>query len=659
MESSDMAKRFILIAGVLFIAYCVGLWAQQPSSGVGGAAQPSVADTPASQVLNFERRCTACHDNPAPSSRAPSREGLRALTPERVLQALNGPMAVNAEGMTAEQKRAMAELVTGKPFGGAAAMAGRNASAMSNRCASPLTLQDPWNKPQWNGWSPDPETGWRYQAPKVAGMTGDEVPRLKLKWAFAIPGAASTAWAQPTVVGGKVFLGSDNGFVYALDAKTGCVHWSYEAQGQVRTAVIIGDLKGVAGTRYGAFFGDYRGNVYAVDAEAGKQLWVKRVDEHEGAKITGSPVFDKTSGRLFVPVTSWEEVPGVTVTYKCCTFQGSVVALDGKSGSQIWKSYTLLERPKAFKKNNKGTELYGPAGSGVWNAPTLDIRHDVMYIGTGNSYIVYPNNDTDDAIMALDLKTGRKLWWTHMGGPDPHAGGCGTGDDARINCPGYIDGRDDDASGAPVLYTAPNGRRLVIEGQESGRITAVDPDKHGEVVWVAQAGDELGAPNDGFGGAFDGELYFKPLPFSSQSGAMSAIRAADGQRVWYTLVPRPAGCPPVPTGRGGGGGGGGAGQNPAMLKCNAGNWAGATAIQGAVFTGSRNGVMRAFSSKDGHIIWEYDTDKPFDTVNGSTGHGGGFGGPGPTVVDGMVLVGSGYAILGGAPGNVLLAFGLE
>jgi polyvinyl alcohol dehydrogenase (cytochrome) len=609
-------------------------------------------------VGNFERRCTACHDNPARDSRAPSREGLRALTPERVLQALTtGPMVSQAQGMTDEQKRAMAELVTGKPFGGDVAKSARAASAMTNRCPTPLTLNDPWNRPRWNGWSPDNERNWRFQREEAAGLTAAQVPNLKLKWAFALPGAASTAWAQPTVVGGKLFIGSDNGFVYALDARSGCVYWSYDAQGQVRSAVVIADVRGVAGVRYGAFFGDYRGNVYGVDAESGKQLWVKRVDEHEGAKITGTPIVD-ANGRLYVPVTSWEEIPGVQLTYKCCTFQGSVVALDVRNGSQIWKTYTLPERPRPLRKNWAGTELVGPAGSGVWNAPTIDLKNKTLYIGTGNSYIVAPNADTDDAVMALDLATGHRLWWRHMGPPDPHAGGCGDGEDRRINCPGYIDGRDDDASGAPVLFSVAGGKRILLLGQESGRVTAFDPDKTGDLLWVSQAGHELAAPNNGFGGAFDGELYFKPMPFADQTGAVAAIKGTTGERVWYTRLPRAECCPDVPAGRGGVGGGGG-GANLALLACNTGIWAGATAIPGAVFAGSRNGVLHAFAAKDGKVIWEFNTSRQFDTVNGAPGAGGGIGASAPTIVDGMVYMGSGYAILGGAPGNVLLAFGIE
>jgi polyvinyl alcohol dehydrogenase (cytochrome) len=172
---------------------------------------------------------------------------------------------------------------------------------------------------------------------------------------------------------------------------------------------------------------------------------------------------------------------------------------------------------------------------------------------------------------------------------------------------------------------------------------------------VAQAGDELAASNNGFGGAFDGELYFKPMPFSNQTGSIAAIRATTGERVWQTKIPKPDGCPDPPAGRGGGGGGG----NAQALGCHSGNWAGATAIPGAVFTGSRDGTLRAFAAKDGKIIWEFKTNRPYETVNGVAGKGGGLGGPGPTIVGGMMFIGSGYDILSGATGNVLLAFGPE
>ena len=411
------------------------------------------------------------------------------------------------------------------------------------------------------------------------------------------------------------------------------VHWSFEVQGQ-RGPPLSRTSKG-AGRRWGAF-GDYV-ECLRDRRETGNDL-IKRADEHEGAKITGTPVIDANAAA--VPVTSGRD-SSVELTYKCCTFPGSLVAMDAATGRQIWKTYTLLERPRPIgRTNSAGTILMGPAGSGVWNPPTLDVKNKRVYIGTGNSYIVTANGDTDDAIMAFDMETGQRLWWTHMGGPDPHAGGCGSGEDRRLNCPGYIDGRDDDASGAPVLYTASDGQRYLIEGQESGRVTAVDPDHGGKVRWVAQAGNELGVPNAGFGGAFDGELYFKGVPFADQTGAVAAIKATTGERVWYTVLPKPTNCP-----------------DPAPQSCHSGVWAAASAIPGAVFFGSRDGTFRAFSSRDGKILWEFATNRAFDTVNGVQGHGGAIGGTGPAIVDGMVFIGSGFR--NGSPGNVLLAFGVE
>src|SRR5262245_713362 len=652
-----MSKHVVLalLTFLLFGSAAVGTQQPQSPSAPPAAQAPAMPASPAAQVMGFERRCAICHDNPGPDSRAPSREALRQMAPERVLAALTtGSMVSNAANMTDADKRMMAELVTGKSFGGNVA---KTASSMKNRCSAPLALNNPWTQPQWNGWSPDPETHWRLQPAKAAGITAEQVPKLKVKWAFAMPGAGAAAWSQPTVVGGAVFMSSDNGYVYALDAKTGCVHWSYEALGQVRSGVTIGDVKDRPGVRYAAYFGDYRGNVYAANAETGEPLWRQRVDPHEGAKITSALVLDPNGGRLFVPVASWEEIPAPEISYNCCTFQGSLVALDIKTGKQIWKTYTYPERPQPLKKNSAGTQLFGPAGAAIWNPPTIDLKRRVLYVGTGNPYIVAPNATADDSIMAFDYQTGKRLWYTHMGPADPHPGGCGrTPEERRVNCPGYINGRDDDASGAPVVVTLANGRTLVIEGQESGRVTAVDPDKQGDVVWVAQAGDELAASNNGFGGAFDGELYFKPMPFSDQTGSVAAIRATTGERVWQTKIPKPAGCPDPPAGRGGGGGGGG---NAQALGCHSGNWAGATAIAGAVFTGSRDGTLRAFASKDGTIIWEFKTNQPYETVNGVPGKGGGLGGPGPTIVGGMLFIGSGYDILSGATGNVLLAFAPE
>lgn len=609
--------------------------------------QPVGPATPASMVLDYELRCASCHDNTSVDNRAPGRATLRQMTPERVLAAVDGgPMSEFASGLRAEQLGALAELVTGRTFGG-----GPDPAAAGRRCESSLVLDGAFGRPHWNGWTPDPTHSHRFQPAEQAGLAADDLAGLTLRWAFAMPGAASASWAQPTVVGGALFIGSDNRYVYALDANTACVHWAVEAPGQVRTAVSIGTVDGVAGVRYAAVFGDYLGYVTAVNAETGTPLWSVQPDDHPAAKITAPPVIDPTgSGRVYVGVSSWAQIPALKLSYECCTFQGSVAALDLATGKIQWKTFTMSQRPRPLGRNSAGTELRGPAGAAVWNAPTLDLDKRRLYATTGTCYIseffedrVGFDDDTCVSVMAFDLDSGERLWWTQLVPVDRHAGGCGmTAGQRRVNCPGFVDDGDDDPSGSPVLVELGNGRRMLIQGQESGRVTALDPDNRGVVLWVAQAGDEMAPSDAGFGGAFDGEYYFKPLPQSDGAGAIAALRPADGSRAWYTKLEKPSDCT----------------EDDRTKTCHSGNWAAATAIPGAVITGSRDGRLRAFAAGSGDILWEYDTAREFDTVNGVEGFGGGFGGAAPTVVGGMLYTGSGYAILGNGPGNVILAFGL-
>src|SRR5262249_15136266 len=239
-----------------------------------------------------------------------------------------------------------------------------------------------------------------------------DVPNLKLKWAFAFPGGTQ-AYGNPTIVAGRVFAGSDNGTVYALDANSGCTIWSFKADGGVRAAPAVGAI----GRRFAVYFGDLKANVFAVDANTGELIWKKQADDHKFARITGAPTL--ANGSLYVPIASVEEVPGAQPTYECCTFRGSVVAVDAATGNQIWKSYTITETPQQTGKNAQGTALYGPAGAAVWSAPTIDERRGVLYVGTGNSY-TGPAGETHDAIIATELKTRKKVWGDQ--GAVAHAG---------------------------------------------------------------------------------------------------------------------------------------------------------------------------------------------------------------------------------------------
>jgi polyvinyl alcohol dehydrogenase (cytochrome) len=594
-----------------------------------GLSVPDLASAQAIQMLGlFEARCGVCHTKPA-DDRTPTRESLRARTPEAILDAITtGSMAVNADGISDAQKRMLAEYITDRPLG--AAQAGQ-ASAMKNHCAA-KPLGNPLTGPSWNGWGADPGNS-RFQPAVAARLTAEQVPRLKLKWAFGFPNGAS-AFGQPAVAGGRIFIGSDNGFVYSIDAASGCVYWSFAAQGGVRTAITIAR----AGARYAAYFGDVKANVYAIDAETGAQLWMKNAESHPLARVTGAPILH--DGRLYVPVASFEEGSGPNPKYECCTFRGSVVAYDAATGNQVWKSYTIPERPRPTKKNSVGTQLWGPAGAAVWSAPTIDAKRGVLYVATGDAY-TSPAAETSDAVIAFDLKSGIPMW-THQFTPnDAFLVGCPPGS-TRDNCPDVV-GPDFDFGSSPMLRTLANGKSVLVIGQKSGAAWAIDPDKDGALVWQHKVGTGSALGGIEWGSAADDrQAYFATADQSlgAKAGGLAALNLATGEEVWKVMPPA------MDCGNG--------------RPCAQAQSAAITAIPGVVFSGTTTGIIRAYAATDGRILWEYDTAHPYETVNGIAAKGGSLNGPGPVIVDGMVFMNSGYAYLGfGAPGNVLLAFGVE
>ena len=603
------------------------------------------AQTATGQRL-YEQRCSTCHEHTDSGSRIPSRRAIQELGPEAILSVLGGAMAAHADGLNENQKTALAEFVAGRPMG---SLAGGDASATANACASAEPIKGSTAQfARWNGWSPD-QTNSRFQPLAAAGLTAQQVPRLKLKWAFGFPGATSV-WTQPTVVDGRLFASSNAGFVYSLSAKTGCVHWAYKAETGVRTPVVVQAVSGVPNVRFGAFFGDMHGNVYGVDADTGKLLWRRRVEEHPLARITGG--IQLWNGRLLVPVASFEETSANSESYQCCTFRGSIVALEAKSGEPIWKTYTISQEPQPTKKSAAGVQLYGPAGGAVWNTPTIDPQRGELYIGTGNAYTA-PAPVTTGAVMAIDLETGRILWSHQVVANDAWVIGCGRFDRQRTDhCPDrdlqnefYF---DVDMAASPILRRLADGRRVLITAGEAGLVNALDPALKGEVVWKADLG-EIVIPKAvtagesqrgiGFGGAADDRTVYFPL--ERREGGLVALSLENGKAVWAVPGEKPAddtrGGQPAP----------GAQQSAA------------TTIDGVVFSGSGDGTLRAYSTTNGQVLWRFETARKFETVNRVPGQGGAIGGPGVTVADGMVFTGSGYGRLGAAPGNVLLAFGIE
>jgi polyvinyl alcohol dehydrogenase (cytochrome) len=581
----------------------------------------ALAQAPNGAAL-FDTHCAACHAATT-DARVPTVAALRQRTPESIVDALvSGVMRQQGAELSDGERHAVAEFL-----GARAAIP--PLSIASNACRSPAPL-DLSNGPRWNGWGAD-LSNTRFQPAAQAGLTAAQLPKLTLKWAFGFPNATS-ARAQPTIVAGRLFVGSQSGLVYALDAASGCTIWTFQAQAAVRSAITIGPR----GSGSAAYFGDGKANAYAIDAATGALLRMRNLDEHASARVTGAAALFEN--RLYVPIASGEEGQGNNPKYECCTFRGSLVALDVAGGALVWKTFTIATEAKPIGRNASGTTRWGPSGAGIWSSPTIDPKRRVIYAATGNMY-TEPQQGTSDAIMALDLDSGAIRWTAQATPKDVFVVGCSQPNAA--NCPAEV-GPDFDFGSSPILATLANGKQLIVDGQKSGVGWAFDPDARGAVTWQYRAakGSALGGME--FGSAVDaGQAYFAVADGNSpQPGGLHAVTLATGERAWYAPPPAPkCGAP----GRG----------------CNAAILAAITVIPGAVFTGSNDGGVRAYSTKDGSMLWEYDTNRDFDTVNGVPAKGASISGPGPVVAGGMLYVNSGYGALGGRPGNVLLAFGVD
>ena len=564
----------------------------------------------------FLRACVRCH-SPNSDAHAPMPEEMAKIPWQDVLKSLeSGTMKAQGAALSADDRRAVARYL------GAAGPT--VLPQMTGFCAGG---QKPTNSSKsWNGWGVD-DANTRFQAAADAGLTADQVPALKLKWAFGMPNGTS-AYSQPTVWGGRIFIGSNDGTIYALDAHSGCIYWRYQAKALVRAAAVVGP-----GPR--VYIGDLESNFYALDGDTGKLVWRKKLDDQPYTRITGTAKLH--DGRLYVPIASQEENAGSVPQYNCCQFRGNVVALDAKDGKEIWRTYTTPE-PKPTKVSKTGVQFYGPSGATIWSSPTIDGKRSLLYVATGNGYSA-PEIQTADALIALDLKTGA-IRWSKQAMSDMFNWDCGRPGGNGGNCP-ENPGEDVDFGSSAILVPLANGHDMLVAGQKAGIVYGFDPDRKGEIVWQTRIGKggKLGGILWGMA-AHDG-VVFAPLSDFNRAepaagGGLFALDAATGKVVWHTPPP----APPCLAQRG----------------CNAAQMAPPSAIPGIVFSPSMDGHIRAFAMAGGKIVWDYDAAHEFTTVNGMPAKGGSFSATGPTVVDGILYTTSGYSQ--GMPGNVLLAFSL-
>jgi len=614
-------------------------------------AQPAAS---AGQTI-YETRCKTCHEGGA--ARAPSRADLGQRAPGDIVTALTtGIMAPMAQGLSDADKQAVAAYLTtataAAPAAGRAAgpempqVAVKGPSAPDPKCAANPPIQA--MPGDWASMGID-ERSSRFQ--RKPGLTAADLPRLKVKWSFAMTGGG-----QPTVVGDWLFVTNRSGKFYALDAKTGCVHWSVDDLVSRTTPMVIKSPISPSGWLTVVSQSDRV--VRAFDAQTGKQLWKSaQLETHPVSVLTGTPVI--AGDRLIVPISSIEEAAAMSKAYSCCTFRGSVAALDLKTGQLLWKTSMIDEPMKTIRQKDGGGKVQGPAGAAVWAAPSLDLKRGLAYVVTGDSY-----TDVDtigpDAIVALDLKTGAIRWRRQVTEKDNFVMGCGPTSQSG-NCPTPM-GPDYDFGATPILMTVPGGKQVLVAGQKSGIVYGLNPDT-GALVWktIVGLGSALGGVEWGIG-ADDRQVYvpisdvtylFNPSPkpgTPTGKAGIYALNPATGAIVWS--APAPA-APCVY-----------AADKGKPSRCMRAQPAAPAVIPGFVFEGALDGWIRAYDAKTGKIVWEDSTtSRTYDTVNGVKGQpGGGIDGMGPTIARGMMFITSGNngaARIGSNGVNVLLAYSVD
>jgi polyvinyl alcohol dehydrogenase (cytochrome) len=574
----------------------------------------------------YRERCASCHDTGVPH--APARVILGYMTPDAIVAALTtGPMREQGSGLSSEQKVEVAQHLSGHALGAAQAE-----MPPPPPCSPANAAFDRSQIPAFAGGGLD-QAATHSVARAKAGLAPADVGKLRLKWAFGFP-LANRARSQPALGGGAIFVGSHGGGVYALDRSTGCVRWSFAAGSEVRTGIVLSPWKASEAKAVPlAFFGDWTGNAYAVEAFTGKLVWKLRADEHPAAVLTATPAL--VGDTLYVPVSSLETASAASPGYPCCSFRGSILALDARTGREKWRTW-LVDEPRPTGSGN----TLGPSGVPAWGGIAVDEKRGNLIVATGNNYSA-PATDLSDSLVALDLKTGRVRWHFQATAGDAWNIDCVTPE--PDNCPAKA-GPDYDIGAIPVLAKGKDGRDYVLAGQKSGTAWAVDA-ATGKLAWRRQIGRGGTAGGVHFGLAADsGRAYFaisdmedgttRPLPAAP---GIHALDVATGKPLW-TAPPPDKVCDGRPL-------------------CIPGNSGAITVTPDFVLAGGDDGYMRILDAATGKVLWQFDTVQDFAAVNGVPTRGGAIsGGAAPIIEGGQVIVSSGYGFVSKIPGNALLVF---
>jgi polyvinyl alcohol dehydrogenase (cytochrome) len=604
---------------------------------VSGNAQETKPPTEHPGKAVYEKACASCHDHPD-TSRAPTLQTLQAMGYQAVNYALTlGKMQAMAATLSNDERSAVTDYLTGREL----ATGDWTAAHM---CTGNRKKVDLRATPIISGFGFDMKNHRALTAAQT-GLHTKDFANLELAWSLGFP-KATTMRAQPAIVGTTLFLPvADAQAMYALDiAGPPCVKWIYKTAAPLRTSAAYGELPG--SKRKVVVFADIGTNVHMLDAATGELIWTQNVGLYQWSIATGTPVIYKD--RVFVPISQYEITIGGDPKHLCCTTHGAVTALDAATGAKIWTAHTMAEA-KPVRDRGDGQMIWGPSGAPIWNSPSIDEKRGVLYVGTGEA-TSEPADENTDSILAIDMKTGAIRWHFQATANDIFVGSC-----ARTpgpNCPKSSVYRDVDFGASTVLAKRSNGKDILLAGQKAGTLWAFDPDQNGKVLWRQDFGE--GSPLGGihWGIATDGERVFAPInrPYGfspgkqdpTQKPGLHAVKIDTGEVLW-TFIAEPD-C---------------SGDREKRIRncqTNIGLSAAPAVIDGAVVTGSVDGILRVFDAKTGAVLFTYNTARSFDTVNGVEGSGGAIDAASISAANGYLFVSSGYGMFGQTAGNVLLAF---
>lgn len=611
--------------------------------GMTGAAAPALASTTTHPgEASYKTYCAACHDMPD-VTRAPSRATMARMSGGQILNAMmTGKMTAQAAALSSKEMEAVAAYLS--PPRQAAHDWVKAMACPAERRTPNLAAVSPVGN---FGFDPKNRRNLSFAQ---SGFKPGDLSRLRLAWAIAFPDTVSMR-SQAAVVGTTLFVpvGESGGRLFAFDVSDRakpCVQWVYEAGRTLRSSAAFGVR---SDGRAVVMVGDAAGHLHTVDARTGKRLWETQSGLFPTSISTGTPVL--VGDRVIAPSSQYEIMVGASDAYECCKVHGGVVALDAMSGRRLW-TYRTMEAAKPVRDRGDGQMLWGPSGAPVWTSPAIDVGRGLVYVGTGEATSPPAHRNTN-ALIAIDLATGKEAWSFQATANDIYLSGCNRAPIGR-NCVPRTETvyRDVDFGASAVLARRPAGGDLLLGGQKSGAVWAMDPDR-GTVVWRTDLG--TGGPGGGvhWGMAADERRVYAPItlpgdPIPGQDvpahikHGLYALNLDSGAIDWaFHVGPT---CPPE--------------QKAFTPYCQLyfGLSGAPTIVGDTVITGGVDGRLYVVDRASGRLLWHFDTARKFDALNGVEGNGAAIDNASIVAVNGLLIVNSGYGQFGMGAGNVMLAF---